>query len=66
MSDIRRRIGKLEEKLNLNQEQITINMIHWGRGKLPSDHTSGSMNIHYVRYEDVREENNGQEAIETT
>lgn len=56
MSDIRRRLKKAEDKLNLNQEQITVNIVHWGRGKLPPDHTSGPMNIHYVRYEDKPKE----------
>ena len=56
MSDIRRRLKKAEDKLNLIQERVTINMIHWGRGESPPDHTSGPMNIHYVRYEDVRRE----------
>lgn len=64
MRAILRRIKKAEEKLNLNQKHITINMIHWGRGELPPDHTSGNMNIHYVRYEDVREGNSGQKTIE--
>ena len=66
MSDIRRRIKKAEKKLNLNQKHITINMIHWGRGELPPDRTSGNMTIHCVRYEDVREGNGGQETIETS
>ena len=34
MTDIRRRLKKAEEKLNLNEEHITVNIVHFG-GELP-------------------------------
>ena len=54
MSDIRRRLKKAEEKLNINQEHTTVNIVYFGGGKLPPDHTNGNITIHHVAYEDVR------------
>lgn len=56
MSDIHRRLKKAEEKLNLNQEQITVNIVCFSGRELPPDDTKGSMTLHYVAYEDVRKE----------
>ena len=55
MSDIRRRLKKAEEKLNLNEEHITVNIVHFG-GELPPDHTDGNITVHYVTHEDIHEE----------
>ena len=56
MSDIRRRLKKAEEKLNLNQKHITFNLVYFGRGELPPDRTDGNITIRHVRHEDIREE----------
>jgi hypothetical protein len=56
MSDIRRRLKKAEEKLNLNEEHITVNIVHFGGGECPPDRTDGNITIHHVKHEDIREE----------
>ena len=54
MSDIRRRLKKAEDKLNINQEHITVNIVYFGGGKLPPDRTNDNITVHHVAYEDVR------------
>ncbi len=50
MSDIRRRIKKAEDRLNLSKEPITITVTMYG-GELPPDQTIGGVNVHNVAYE---------------
>ena len=55
MTDIRRRLKTAEEKLNLSEEHITVNIVHFG-GEPPPDRTDGNITVHYVTHEDIREE----------
>jgi len=47
MSDVSRRVKKVEKKLSLNEEHVTVNIVHFG-GELPPDHTDGNIAVHYV------------------
>ena len=58
MSDIRRRLKKAEEKLNLNQEHKIVTIVDYSgfvdsSGELPPDRTYGNITVRYVAYEDV-------------
>ncbi len=60
MSDIRRRLKKAEEKLNLNQKHITINIVYFGGRELLPDPTDGNITVHHVAYVDVFREKANQ------
>ena len=54
MSNIRRRLKKAEDKLNLNQEHKIVNIVDFsGAEELPPDRTDGNITIHLVKYEDI-------------
>ncbi|MHC4121596.1 MAG: hypothetical protein ACYSWO_29335 [Planctomycetota bacterium] len=53
MSDIRRRLKKAEEKLSINEKHTTVNVVYFGGGESPPDHTHGNTTTHYVAYEDI-------------
>lgn len=60
MSNIRRRLKKAEQKLNINEKHITVNIVYFGEGELPPDHTDGNITVHHVAYEGVRREKANQ------
>jgi len=51
MTNMKRRIKKIEDKLNLNEKPKTVTIVQFG-GELPPDRTAGNMTIHYVRYDE--------------
>jgi len=53
MYGMNRRLKKAEDKLNLNQEHITVNIVYFGGGELLPDRTDGNVTIHHVKYEDI-------------
>ena len=54
MYGMNRRLKKVEDKLNLNEEHITVNVVYFGGGELPPDRTNDNITVHHVAYEDVR------------
>ncbi len=48
MSDINRRLKKVEKKLNLDEERIVVEIVHFGGGECPPDRTDGNITVHYV------------------
>ena len=47
MSDIRRRLKKAEDKLNLNQEHKIATIVDFsGAEELPPDRTNGNITVH--------------------
>ena len=51
MTNMKRRIKNVEDKLNLNEKPVTIMIVEYG-GELPPDRTQGNMTIHYVMYDE--------------
>ncbi len=43
MSDLNRRLRKVESKLNANKEQRVVEIVQFCDGPLPPDHTDGSI-----------------------
>ena len=58
MRDISRRVEKVEKKLNLSEEPKTTTIVLFGEGELPPDRTEGNRTIHFVNYEESKQENN--------
>jgi hypothetical protein len=52
MTDIRRRLKTAEEKLNLNEEHITVNIVSFSGVEPPPDRTGGNITVHYVTHEE--------------
>ncbi len=50
MYNLRRRLKKAEEKLNLNQKEITFTIVLYG-GELPPDRKEAGINLHFELYE---------------
>jgi hypothetical protein len=53
MSDLSRRLKKLEGKLNVDKEQRIVEIVWFSDGPLPPDHTDGNITTHYVRFNDI-------------
>jgi hypothetical protein len=51
MTNMKRRIKKIEDKLNLNEKPKTVTIVQFG-GELPPDQTVGNMTIHHVLYDE--------------
>jgi len=51
MYGMNKRLKKAEDKLSINEKQITVNIVHFG-GELPPDHTDGNITVHYVMYDE--------------
>ena len=60
MTDIRRRLKKVEEKLSLNEKHSVVNIVYFGGGECPTDRTDGNITIHHVTHEDIHEEKTRQ------
>jgi hypothetical protein len=61
MSDINRRLKRIEKALNVGQEEEpqVLQMIIFGE-KLPPDRKLGNTIIRFVRYEDIRKKEEQQ------
>ena len=54
MSDLNRRLKKIEKALNVGRDaQRVVEIVMFHDGELPPDHTYGNLTIRQVRYEDV-------------
>ena len=50
MTNMKRRIKKIEDKLNLNEKPKTVTIVQFG-GELPPDRTQGNTTYHFVMFE---------------
>jgi hypothetical protein len=50
MTNMKRRIKNIEDKLNLSEKPITVKIVCFG-GELLPDRTQGNITIQYVMYE---------------
>ena len=55
MTNMKRRIKKIEDKLNLSEKPVTIRIVQFG-GELPPDRTQGNITIHFVRYDEIEKQ----------
>ena len=56
MSDMSRRLKKIEKALNVDKEEGRVaEIVLFCDGKLPPDQTHGNLTIRHVRYEDICE-----------
>jgi len=53
MSDLNRRLRKLEGKLNVDKEPRVAEIVWFANAPLPPDHTEGNITIRYVRFDDI-------------
>lgn len=56
MSDMNRRLKKIEKTLNVDKEQRVAEIVMFCTGQLPSDQTHGNLTIRHVRYDDICKE----------
>ena len=56
MSDLNRRLKKIESKLNVDKEQRVVEIVVFHDGELPPDHIDGNVTIRQVRYDDICKE----------
>ena len=57
MSDLNRRLKRVEKTLNLDKEQRVAEIILFSDGPLPPDEIRGNQTIRHVRYSDVIKRN---------
>jgi len=50
MTNIKRRIKKIEDKLNLSEKPKTVTIVQFS-GELPPDRTEGNTTYHFVMFE---------------
>jgi hypothetical protein len=53
MSDLNRRLKKVEKTLNVDKEQHVAEIVMFNDGTLPPDKTYGNLTICHVRYSDI-------------
>jgi hypothetical protein len=53
MSNLNRRLKKVEKTLNLDKEQRVAEIILFSDGPLPPDEIQGNRTIRYVRFDDI-------------
>ena len=53
MSDLNRRLKKIESKLNFDKEQRVVEIVLFCDGELPPDEIHGNVTIRHVRYDDI-------------
>ena len=53
MSDLNRRLKKIESKLNVDKEQRVVEIVLFCDGELPPDEIHGNVTIRHVRYDDI-------------
>ena len=54
MSNIKTRIEKAEQRLNLDREPIICAIVDFGDKPLPPDEQRGNVLVRHVRYSDIR------------
>ena len=52
MKNIEPRLKRAEDTLHTKEEPKTINIVHFGEGKLPLDRQDENILVHYVRYQE--------------
>ena len=62
MSDLNRRLKKVEKALNVDKEQRVVEIVMFCDGSLPPDQTHGNLTIRTVR---IRREYNDRRKTET-
>jgi hypothetical protein len=60
MSDLNRRLRKVEKALNVDKEQRVAEIVYFCDGPLPPDKTYGNLTIRHVRFDDVIRRNNNE------
>ena len=53
MSNMNRRLKKVEKALNVDKEQRVAEVVWFADGPLPPDNTHGNLTIRHVRYDDI-------------
>jgi hypothetical protein len=53
MSNLNRRLKKIENKLNIGNEQRVIEIVWFADGSPPPEHTEGNITTRYVRYSNI-------------
>ena len=53
MSNMNRRLKKVEKALNVDKEQRVAEVVLFCDGPLPPDQTYGNLTIRHVRYDDI-------------
>jgi hypothetical protein len=56
MSNLNRRLKKVEKTLNVDKEQLIVEIVRFSDGPLPPEHTDGNITTRYVRYDDICKE----------
>jgi len=56
MSYLERRVKKIENRLNVNKEPSIVEIVNFGDGNLPPEHTAGGITLRHVHYKDIRKE----------
>ena len=56
MSDLNRRLKKVEKALNVDKEQHVAEIVMFNDGPLQPDKTYGNLTIRHVRYSDICKE----------
>lgn len=53
MSNLNRKLKKIESKLNVDKEQRVAEIVMFNDGPLPPDQTYGNLTIRHVRFDDI-------------
>ncbi len=59
MRNLNGRIKNVEKSLNLNEKPKTVTIVQFG-GELPPDRIEGNTTIHFVKYDEIRKNNEKQ------
>jgi hypothetical protein len=61
MSDLNRRLKKIENVMNIDKpRQKVLNIVDFSDGELEPDKTDGNITIHHIRYSDICRKDNQQ------
>jgi hypothetical protein len=60
MSDLNRRLKKVESKLNVDKGQRIAEIVYFTDRPLPPDETYGNTTIRHVRFDDVIKRNRNE------
>jgi len=53
MSDMNRRLKKVEKALNVDEEKRVVEIVVFNDGELPPDRTCGNVTLSCIRYGDM-------------
>ncbi len=53
MSNINRRLKKIEKAINVHEEKKIVEIVMFCSGELPAEYTHGNITIRHVRYDDI-------------